>query len=143
MTWTGAHCAFAVGVFFNTSKSVIFVLILCYVRRMLFWIENWYCYGLKISEPQIYWLKESHLEDPQVHQLKKKVNLVFFLTFKVIVTDFIWEKKKKSYHCHLPKFTFTTEVTVLNVGGISAVPCMSILSPNTWKCYYGDAPIKI
>ena len=28
-----------------------------------FRIENWFCYGLKISNPQAHWLKERHLEE--------------------------------------------------------------------------------
>ena len=59
IAWTGAHCAFAFETFLKTDESVIatqkdFVLISYYVIMMLFWTENRFSYGLKISESPIH-----------------------------------------------------------------------------------------
>ena len=49
----------------------LFVLIFCYVRIMLFWIENQYSNMLKISDLQIHQWKESNLEDLRVLKFQK------------------------------------------------------------------------
>ena len=42
---------------------------------MLLLIENWYFYGLKISEPQVHQLKESYLEDLEPFRLQQMSKL--------------------------------------------------------------------
>ena len=79
------------------------MLISCYVRMMLFWIENQYCYGLKISEPQVCWLKESYLEESKnaifqkVSEILLDIILGLLINFKNMAGpnhDCIWEKGK-------------------------------------------------
>ena len=63
---------------------------------MLFQIENWYCHGLKISEPQVHQIKESNPEELKAAIYQKVVLLVLLSTFKnmvKIVSDHIWKKK--------------------------------------------------
>ena len=76
IVFIGARCVFAVvTVFLKTGESVVatqlFVLTSYYIEMMLFQIENWYFYGLKISEPQLHWLKENHLKNLEALELLK------------------------------------------------------------------------
>ena len=72
MVWTHAYIAFTVETCFKTSESVIaFPAHLCFVGLMLFQIENWYCYWLKISGREFHWLKESHLGDLKTRKPQK------------------------------------------------------------------------
>ena len=47
------------------------MLILCYMRMLLFQIENQWCYKLKMSEPQVHQLNKSHLEGFKMLKLQK------------------------------------------------------------------------
>ena len=92
MALTGVHCVFTVETFFKTGESVIAtqlsMLISCYVGMMLFRIENWYCYGLKISELQVHQLKENYWEELKDSIFQKLAEIlldmisVLFSTFK-------------------------------------------------------------
>ena len=66
------------------QRRELFMLTLCYIR-MLFWIENHYYDRLKISEPQVHWLKESCLGEikdaihPKVAEIKPDMILGLFV----------------------------------------------------------------
>ena len=121
-------------------------LISCYVRIMLFLIENWYCHGFKISKQRPisggchFWYeikkKNSALLIKQYWNIffYISITLVYLSTFKNMASpthDQYWAKNGKtlarlSYHWHFPKFPSTIQVTVENVSGISAAHCVYI-----------------
>ena len=131
MAWTGAQQVFAVEILLKSCS---------YTQRFScsFYITSeWCCSRKKILHSSIDFLSRtasfSRCSDYRFNSLKKKKK-----TFNskcrsapvqaMIAKDCIWKISNEiltrwSYHCHLPEFTRTTQVTVWNVGGISVTLC--------------------
>ena len=110
----------------------------CYVRMMLFHIENQYCNGLKILSGRIsfqYNIKWAWKNlcvaitgSPVVKKLFNSRHIVYISPSH----DHNWLYLKTNdqtlarwnYHCHLPEFISTSQVTFKNMGGVSVIPCL-------------------
>ena len=89
---------------------------------MLFWIENWYCNGLKILSKITSFQSNMKCEgktfgvaitDSPVLKNISAANAQYTQVQALIVTDHTWKKNVEtfarwSYNYHLPKFTCTT-----------------------------------
>ena len=136
------YCLFAVErVFFNTGESVI-------DTQRTFHVHFMFHYNHTVSGWKFY-LKQHHFWQKKIEMTMESSMLsnYKFTSLKVnvspantqcawvqsmIITDCIWKKKtgktldRESYHCHLPKFAWIT-----NMGGISTAPCI-IISERHW-----------